>query len=309
MVAASPSHRYYTLTGVACALLAAVAFSGKAIFVKLAYAYHVDAVSLLTLRMMFSLPLFVVVALWPLRNTTGAARALPLNGRDWTAVILLGLLGYYVGSLLDFYGLLHITASLERLILFLYPTLVLLLSALFLKRRINKTKVAALILSYSGVVLVFVHGISLNQESLLLGAGLVFGCALSYAIYLIGSGEIVARIGVARFTAYSMIAASIAIFIQFALTRPLAVLDLPVAVYGLSFAMAILSTVMPVFLLTEALHRIGASKTAIIGSIGPVSTLAFGVLFLDEVVSALQILGTTLVISGVLWISLTKHQA
>lgn len=309
MAAALPSHRHYALTGAACALIAAVAFSGKAILVKLAYRYSVDAVTLLTLRMIFSLPFFLAVALWPLRRVNENTRALALNARDWIAVIVLGLLGYYFGSLFDFFGLLYITASLERLILFLYPTLVLLLSALFLRQRITRTKAAALVISYSGVALVFAHGISLAQENLLLGAGLVFCGALVYALYLIGSGEIVARIGVARFTAYSMIAASVAIILQFIVTRPLAALDQPVAVYGLSFAMAVFSTVMPVFLLTEALRRIGASKTAIISSIGPVSTLVFGVMFLDEVVSALQLFGTALVISGVLWISLTKHQS
>ena len=297
----------HLLLGAVFAFIAAVAFSGKAILVKLAYRYAVDPVTLLTLRMLFSVPFFMVMAIWSARD----ARTVNLNRRDWSAIVILGLLGYYLGSLLDFWGLSYISASLERLTLFLYPTLVVLLSAFLLHRRIRSQEILALILSYTGIVLVFIHDLIFAQGNVILGSGLVFGSALAYAIYLIGSGKTIAKIGAIRFTAYSMIVASIAVFAQFGLSHPsytlaLSALDFPVAVYYLSFLMALLSTVLPAFLIVEALRRIGASKTAIVGTIGPVSTLIFSALFLGEPISVIQLIGASLVISGVLWISLSK---
>ena len=306
-MAAAPAQPYYTAIGVASALVAAVAFSGKAILVKLAYRYSVDAVTLLTLRMVFSVPFFLVAAVWSMND----ARSANLNLRDWAAVIVLGLLGYYLGSLFDFMGLIYIPANLERVILFLYPTLVVILSALLLRRRISARELTALALSYIGIILVFVHNIPLSQDNLALGAGLVFGSALTYALYLIGSGETIAKIGAARFTAYSMTVASVAIIIQFGFAHAreglqLDAFSLPLPVYVLAMAMALFSTVLPAFLISEGLRRIGAGKTAIIGAVGPVSTLALSALFLDEQISALQLLGTGLVITGVLWVSLRK---
>ncbi len=300
---ASPSNKrhYRALIGAAFALIAAVAFSGKAILVKLAYAYPVDAVTLLTLRMVFSVPFFLAVSVWKVNGSQTN-----LSARDWLTVITLGLIGYYVGSLLDFWGLYYIPASLERLILFLYPTLVLLLSAWLLRRPIRRYEVTALIVCYAGIATVLLKGISLNAVHLSLGATLVFGSALTYAVYLIGSASIIARIGSIRFTAYSMTVTSIAIVLHFLLTHDPASLKQPSAVYGLAIGMALLSTVLPAFLISEALNRIGAKKTSIIGSVGPVSTLILGAVFLNETITALQLLGTGLVIAGVLWISLHK---
>lgn len=300
-------HRRHALIGALYAAIAAVAFSGKAILVKLAYRYSVDAVTLLALRMVFSLPFFFAVAMWSARNT----RISRLDSRDWGAVVVLGLLGYYLGSLFDFLGLTYISASLERLILFLYPTLVLVLSALLLRRRIGARELLAFLLSYLGIVLAFVPHLSIDESGLIIGAGLVFGSALTYALYLIGSGATIAKIGAARFTAYSMTIASIAIIIQFGFTHAaqgeyLETLHLPAPVYVLAMAMALFSTVLPAFLIAEGLRRIGASMTAIIGSVGPVVTLLLGVLFLGESASPLQIGGTILVIAGVLWVSLSK---
>lgn len=300
-------HRHHALIGILCAVIAALAFSGKAILVKLAYRYSVDAVTLLALRMLFSLPFFFAVAMWSARNM----RTSTLDSRDWGAVVVLGLLGYYLGSLFDFLGLTYISASLERLILFLYPTLVLVLSALLLRRRISARELLAFLLSYLGIVLAFIPHLSVDESGLIIGAGLVFASALTYALYLIGSGATIAKIGAARFTAYSMTVASAAILVQFGITHAYdghvaSALHLPLPVYTLALAMALFCTVMPAFLLAESLRRIGAGKTAIIGSIGPVATLALGALFLGETISALQLVGTGLVVSGVLWISLRK---
>ncbi len=292
-----------TFFGVIFALFAAVGFSAKAILVKLAYLDHVDAITLLALRMAFAVPFFIVVAIWVNgRNST------PLQRKDWLAVLGLGLLGYYLSSFLDFLGLEHITAGLERLILFLYPTMTIILSAFIYKRAIGRKVIAAMLLSYAGVLLVFMHDINVSQGSVFLGASLVFSSALCYAIYLVGAGHAISRIGATRFTAYAMVVASVASLLQFGVTHPLSALDLPIRVYWLSLAMAIFSTVLPVFLLSYAIRRIGSSSSSLIGSMGPVVTIALAYVFLNEEVSLLQIAGTILVLAGVLMISLNSKQ-
>ena len=284
------------------AALAAIGFSAKAILVKLAYASSVDAVTPLAIRMAFSVPFFIAVALWSRRN----ARAIPLQRRDWFAVLALGLIGYYLSSLLDFSGLQYISAGLERLILFLYPTMVVLLSAALFKRRIGRREIFALALSYAGIVLVFAHDLRTPQDGFLLGAALVFASTLTYSIYLVSAGHIIARIGVMRFTAYAMVVASIATFLQFALTHPASALVLPLRVYALGFIMAIVSTVLPVFMLSSGIRLIGAGRTALIGSIGPVATIFLAHWILGESLAMQQMGGAALVLSGVMAISLAR---
>ncbi|MDD4928525.1 MAG: DMT family transporter [Gallionella sp.] len=292
------------LPGVVLALLAALGFSLKAILVKLAYLSGADAVTLLALRMAFSAPFFIGVALW-IRHQ----HAEPLNTHDRWLVLGLGLVGYYLSSALDFLGLQYISAGLERLILFLYPTLTVILSALIYKRRIGKKLIAAMALSYVGIALVFLHDAGVKEGgSIVLGATLVFLSTLSYSIYLVGAGHAIRRIGTVRFTAYAMIVASAACLLQFVVMRPLSALDLPRQVYELALAMAIFSTVLPVFLLSYAIKRIGAGSASLIGSIGPVSTIYLAYLFLHESVSLLQIAGSTLVLAGVLVISLNSRK-
>ena len=297
----STPHRQ-ALLGAVFAALAAIGFSAKAILVKLAYASPVDAVTLLALRMAFSLPFFIVVALWSGRDHA----ATPLERQDWFAVLVLGLIGYYLSSLLDFSGLQYISAGLERLILFLYPTMVVLLSALIFKRRIGRSEMVALGLSYAGIVLVFMHDARTPQAGLALGAGLVFASTLTYSVYLIGAGHTIARIGAMRFTAYAMVVASLATFLQFALTHSASHLALPSRVYWLSFTMAIFSTVLPVFMLSSGIRLIGAGRTALIGSVGPVATIFLAHAVLGETLSLQQIGGSVLVMAGVLAISLKR---
>lgn len=293
------------IVGVMFALLAAVGFSGKAILVKLAYLYHVDAITLLALRMVFAVPFFIGVAVWSRLH-----HAVPLNRHDWLLVLGLGLIGYYLSSLLDFLGLQYISAGLERLILFLYPTMTVIMSALLYRRPIPGKVRAAMALSYAGIALVFLHDVGMKQGgSVVLGGSLVFLSTLSYSSYLVGAGHAIARIGATRFTAYAMIVASAACLLQFFAMRPMTALDLPPQVYELSLAMAILSTVLPVFLLAYAIHRIGSGSTSLIGSIGPVSTLALAYVFLHEHLSAVQILGAALVLVGVLVVSMNSKKA
>jgi len=290
--------------GITFALLAAIGFSAKAILVKLAYLDHVDAITLLALRMAFSVPFFIGVALW-----IRFRHAAPLNAHDRMLVLGLGLIGYYLSSLLDFLGLQYISAGLERLILFLYPTMTVILSALIYKRVIGRKTLAAMMLCYAGIALVFLHDIGVKQgASVMLGASLVFASTLSYSIYLVGAGHAIARIGVVRFTAYAMVVASAASLLQFGLMRPLSALDLPLRVYGLSLAMAVFSTVLPVFMLSFAIRRIGPGSASLIGSVGPVSTIFMAYAVLHESISLLQIAGSSLVLAGVLMISLSSRK-
>ncbi|MEQ1741583.1 MAG: DMT family transporter [Candidatus Nitrotoga sp.] len=296
------------LAGVVFALLAALGFSAKAILVKLAYLDNVDAVTLLALRMVFSLPFFIGVAVWAKRQ-----HAEPLSTHDRMLVLVLGLTGYYLSSFLDFLGLQYISAGLERLILFLYPTMTVILSALVYKRAIGRKIIAAMALCYAGIVLVFLHDLGLHdagmkQSIILLGASLVFASTLSYSIYLVGAGHAIARIGAARFTAYAMLVACVASLLQFGVMRRMSALDLPLRVYELSIAMAIFSTVLPAFLLSHAIRRIGSGSTSLIGTIGPVSTIYMAHVFLNETISPLQIAGASLVLVGVLIISMNSKR-
>jgi drug/metabolite transporter (DMT)-like permease len=291
------------LLGAGFALLSAVGFSGKAILVKLAYRDGVDAVTLLALRMLFSVPIFMAVAVW----SRGQNHANPIGKRDWAAIIGLGVLGYYMSSLLDFSGLAYISAGLERLVLFLYPTMVVVLSAMLFKQPIRRQEVIALALSYAGIALVFVHDLGTSHAGIALGALLVFGSTLTYSMYLIGAGRVIARVGAIRFTAYAMLVASVATLIQFALTHPIATIHQPVRVYELSLAMAVFSTVLPVFMLSAGIRLIGSGHTSLIGSIGPVSTIFMAQYFLGEPMSMLQMIGSSLVLAGVLSVSARRQ--
>ncbi|PIF25902.1 threonine/homoserine efflux transporter RhtA [Acidovorax sp. 56] len=289
--------------GIVLAVLAALGFSFKAIFVKLAYAVPqavpVDSVTLLALRMAFSVPVFAWVG-WR------ASRALsPLPRRDWLAVIALGLLGYYGSSILDFMGLQYITASLERLILFTYPTLTILIGVLFMGKRASRREVGALLLSYAGIGLAFAHDLHIagDTRAVLIGAGFVFGSAVSYAFYQAGSEPAIRRLGAARFTALAMLVSTGATLLHFGVSQPVDAFVQPTPVYLHALGMALFSTVLPVFMTSAAIRRIGAAKTALIGTLGPVLTIFFGCWLLDEPLSWPQMAGAALVLAGVLLIS------
>lgn len=286
--------------GVLLAALAAIGFSFKAILIKLAYPYGVDAVTLLTLRMLFSAPVYAVV-LWRER----VRAPLTLSRTQAWQIAGLGVVGYYAASLLDFLGLQYISAGLERVVLFAYPTLVVLLSALFLGKRIGRREGVALLVSYLGIAASFAHDVRFSGDAagVWLGGALVLGSALTYAIYLIGNGQLVARVGAMRLTAQAMLWSAAAIFVQFLLTRPLTALVLPWPVYGYAIAMALFSTVLPTFMTTLAIRRIGSARFGLIGAIGPVATIFLGAWLLDEHITTLQLAGAALVMAGVLLVS------
>jgi drug/metabolite transporter (DMT)-like permease len=287
------------IAGTLYVLLAAIGFSAKAILIKLAYVHPVDAATLLTLRLLFSSPFFVFMALWSKRD------AQPLSRRQWGMVAALGFSGYYMASYLDFLGLTYITAGLERLILFLHPTIVVLVSAWLLKKRIGRRHVLALALSYGGIALVFTENLNFegHAHETALGGALVFASGVVYAFYLIGAGEIVGKIGAMRFTAYAMLVACVVCVAQFLLTHEARSLVVPAQVYGLTLAMAIISTVIPAWLMAEGIRLSGANHAAMVGSVGPVATIFFGYWFLDEPITIIQIAGAALVLAGVTLVS------
>jgi drug/metabolite transporter (DMT)-like permease len=289
------------LWGLGLALAGSIAFSGKAIIVKLAYRHGVDAVTLIMYRMLFALPLFVALAWWAGRDKA------PLTRRDLRVIAGLGFSGYYLASFLDFAGLQYVSASLERLILYLNPTLVLFLGAVLFKHRVQRAQLVALAVSYGGVLLVFGHEARFTGSNTLLGAGLVFGSAVSYAVYLVYSGAEVRRLGALRLTGWATSVASLLCIAQFLVLRPLSAAVVAPEVIGLSVLNATLCTFAPVLMVMMAIERVGATLTAQTGMVGPVSTILMGVLLLGEPFNAWIATGTVLVMGGV-WL-LSRAQA
>lgn len=280
-------------TGLLLATLGAIAFSGKAIIVKLAYRYGVDAVTLIMLRMLFALPIFALMAWWASRGKAALTR------KDGLGVLGLGFTGYYLASFLDFAGLAYITASLERLILYLNPTLVLLLGLVLYRRRITAPQIIGMAISYGGVVLVFGHEITLMGPDAAWGALLVFLSAVSYAIYLVYSGEMVKRLGALRLVGLATTVACLCCIVQFLVLRPLSAAQVAPEVIWLSLLNATVCTAAPVLMVMMAIERIGASMAAQAGMIGPMSTILMGVLILGEPFTAWVAAGTVLVIAGI----------
>jgi drug/metabolite transporter (DMT)-like permease len=293
---------YHRFLGSALAFMGAICFSAKAVMVKMAYVYKVDALSLLSLRMLFSVPFFLIIAIYSNKKNPGAN----LTKKDWLMVVLLGITGYYLASLFDFVGLQYINAGLERLILFIYPTLVVILSAIFFKKKIGKKEYFALLLTYAGILIVFMNDLNFSQKNILLGIVLIFGSALTYAVYLMGSGELIPKLGSMRYTSYAMIISTMAVLLHFEFANDNSLWHFSYQVYWLSLVMAIFSTVIPGLLLSEGIRMIGSGKASIIGSIGPVSTIMLAYIFLDEKITFYQILGTVLVLAGVLTVSSNK---
>ena len=292
--------------GLLLATVGAVAFSGKAIIVKLAYRHGVDAVTLIMLRMLFALPFFLAMSWWASRKKPGTA-PVELTRKDWLGVVWLGVTGYYLASFLDFAGLQYITASLERLILYLNPTLVMLLGWLVVGRRIGRAQALGMAISYGGVLLVFGHEVTLQGADVALGAVLVFLSAVSYALYLFYSGEIVQRLGSLRLVGLATSVACLLCILQFVLLRPLdTAFQVAPQVVWLSVLNATLCTVVPVMLVMMAIERIGSGLAAQVGMVGPMSTMVMGVLLLGEPFTAWLVAGTVLVIAGVFVCSLAR---
>lgn len=283
--------------GVCLALVSAFGFSFKAILIKLAYPYGVDAITLLMLRMLFALPVFAWFA---------CRGGQPLERGDRWRLLALGCLGYYGASIFDFWGLQYISAGLERLILFTYPTLTLIFAWLWQGRRSTRRDILALVICYVGIGFAFVHDFAeARQNQVWLGSALVFASAFCYALYLAGSGSMLMRLGVLRFTSLSMLVSTAAITLHFVIVTPSAhqALFQPTPVLAYALAMALFSTVLPVFAQSAAIKHLGASRASLIGMVGPMLTIGFGWSLLHEPISFAQILGALLTVVGIVLVS------
>ena len=279
------------------AAFGAIAFSAKAIIVKLAYRWEVDAVTLIMYRMLFALPIFLLMGWWSTYRQ--GERKPPLTRRDWLGVAGLGFSGYYLASFLDFAGLQYISASLERLILYLNPTMVLVLGVLLYRHRVSPRQAVGMGISYAGVLLVFGSEVRLEGGDVAWGALLVFMSAICYALYLSYSGQLVQRLGALRRVGLATSVACVLCLLQFAVLKPMSAAAVALPVIWLSILNATLCTALPVLLVMMAVERIGASATAQIGMIGPLSTILMGVLILGEPFTVLIAVGTVLVMLGI----------
>jgi drug/metabolite transporter (DMT)-like permease len=305
------------IIGAILVFLGAIFFSTKAIFVKIAYQQDIDKITLLAMRMIYSLPFFLAV-IWLKNPLFGIKARLQnkslkpyLTRKDWLWVIFLGVLGYYAASLFDFWGLQYITASLERVILFAYPTIVVILSALLFKTPITRIQIISLLLTYLGIFCALTGDISSYQykgNEYIWGSFLIFASAVTYAIYLIGTGKMVKHIDPELYNAYAMTVAALAVILHAGLENKLNLSEQPLDIHFLGILLAIISTVLPSFMMTAGMSRIGASNMSIISSVGPVSTIIMSSTILGEKIAFLQIVGTLLVLAGVLLISLYKNR-
>lgn len=297
-----------TLAGFLITFLGAVLFSTKAIIVKIAFAdAAVDVLTLLTIRMIFSFP-FYVGAAW---LTARKESTIPLSRRQWLYIIILGIFGYYLSSLFDFMGLQYISAGLERLILFLYPTFAVLINAAVFKQQVSRQQQLALLLTYAGIGLAFFGELQLDTANpyFYRGSLLIFLCAITYSVYIAGSGQVIPQVGATRFTAYAMLAATAGIFLHFLLLGNFTSLHQSAGLWGYGLLLAIVATVIPSFLISNGMKRIGSNNVAIISSIGPVSTIIQAHFILGEKIFLEQIAGTILVVIGVLLIGWKRSLA
>ncbi|XOV92363.1 MAG: DMT family transporter [Bacteroidota bacterium] len=270
-------------------------FSSKAVMVKLAYLYEVDTISILLLRMVFSLPFYLIVIFLKRPNKDSSIRS-----KDYLFILLFGFLGYYLASYFDFLGLNYIKAGLERIILFLYPTLVILISWFAFKEQITRQQILGISITYLGILVVFFNEINLtDQENVVLGGVLIFLSALTYASYIVGSGWLIPKFGATLFTSYAMIVSSFCVIIHYLFTSQGSIFSLPTEVYWICLSMAVFATVIPSYLISFAIKGLGANNFSVLGSLGPVSTIGLAFIFLDEVLTSLQIIGAIVVIVGV----------
>lgn len=287
--------------GIAIGILGIALFSSKAVMVKLAYQYEVDVMSMLLLRMGFAFPVYMFIAFIYRKKSTTEKKV-----NDWLWVLFFGFLGYYLASYFDFKGLIYIKASLERIILFIYPTIVLLLNRFFLKQKITQSQIIAMALTYLGIVIAFWDEVHISGKDTYLGGFFILLSAVTYAAYLVGSGWLIPKFGVVQFTAYAMIVSCICVFIHYSIINETYVLSLAWEVYVLGFLIAIFATVIPSFLVSASIKMISSSNFAIIAGIGPISTIILAVIFLEEHLTLVQLFGALVVISGILFISLRK---
>lgn len=296
-----------TWAGFAITFIGSILFSTKAIIVKVAFGNtEMDALSLLALRMLFSLP-FYLGAAWLAFNRSDAAK---LTAKQWGWIIFLGLFGYYLSSLFDFVGLQYVTAGLERLILFLYPTFAVLINALLFGQPVTRMQRIALMLTYVGIAIAYVGElqIDIDNPNFLWGSLLIFLCSVTFSVYIVGSGRMIPKVGANKFTAWAMIASTFGVFLHYAIAGKTSPGKVITEYWHYGLLLAVIATVLPSFLTAQGMKRIGSNNVAIISAIGPVSTIIQAHYILGEHIFAAQIAGTLLVIAGVLLIGWQKGE-
>lgn len=288
-----------TVAGFLIAFIGALLFSTKAIIVKKAFVdVRVDALTLLVIRMLFSLPFYLIAAIVIWRKNPDVR----MTSRQWIITVALGLFGYYLSSLFDFIGLQYISAGLERLILFLYPSFAVLINALLFKQAIRRNEALALVLTYLGIGIAYYGELRLDTSNpnFFLGSFLVFLCSITYSAYIVGSGRMIPQIGASKFTTYALLSSTAGVFAHYAIKGDYHALEASPGLWWYGVLLALVATVIPTFMLSAALKKTGSNNVAIISSIGPVSTILQAHYFLGEEIFALQIVGTVLVLAGVL---------
>ncbi|EMJ66032.1 DMT family transporter [Leptospira sp. P2653] len=290
--------------GISLVLAGAVFFSAKAIFVKLVYRYNIDSTTALTLRMLFAIPFFA----WIAYRSGNTNKDFVLTKKDWGLILVLSFLGYYLASLFDFIGLEYISAGLERITLFVYPTIVLIIGSILFKRKIKRAEIFAILLTYSGIVVAFIGDTQAEGPNTTKGVLFILGSAIAYALYLVGSESLIPKLGSVRFTSYLMLLSGSIVIIHFLITRHPASLIQPTNVYLYGLALGVLTTVIPAYFTTEGIRMIGSGKAAIVGSVGPMSTILLAWIFLGEPITFSGFVGTILVLTGVLWIGRKKPE-
>jgi len=284
------------LGGIFLGALGVVLFSSKAVMVKIAYNYKVDAITMLFLRMFFSFPFYIaIVYLYRNEEKEGS---ISFKKKEYAWVVFFGFVGYYLASFFDFIGLIYIKASLERIILFVYPTIVILLNSVFLKQPITKSQTLAILLSYIGIVIAFSDEV--DVDNIYLGGFFILLSAVTYASYLVGSGWLIPKFGVVKFTAYAMLVSCFCVFIHFSIIWETNLFNLPWEVYGLGLLIAIFATVIPSFLVSTSIKIINSSNFAIVAGIGPISTIILASIFLNESLTLVQFFGSLLVVTGII---------
>jgi len=290
-------------TGFLFAIGAAALFAIRPIFVKLVYAQGIDTTTLIAFRMLFSAPIYAVILFLLLREPE--RRAL-LNVKAILNTVIIGLFGYYAASFLDLIGLQYVTAQLGRMILYVYPTVVVILGVLFFKEKVNLRICVSLAITYTGVALIFGHDLEQFGSDVFTGALFILASALSFSIYLIFSKSLITEIGSRVFTCIALLAASIGIFIHYALTRSIVSPDVNMLGLFWILVIAIFCTVIPTFFTTSAVARIGANKTGVVSMVGPAFTSTFAILILSETFTVYHAIGIIMTISGVWYLHREK---
>ena len=291
------NNKSYRQQGFIYAMLGAILFSSKSIVIKFIYEYGVDATTTLGFRLLMAMPLFAAVALFQMYKVRHGELK-PLSVKNSLKLIVLGFFGYYLASLLDFASLKYISVSLERLILLLTPTFVLMFSVLFFKKKVSQRQLISLLISYVGVLIVFVQDFSLGGSDIILGSLLVLGSAISYSCYVMGAGELIREVGSTRFVAYAMLVSTFCILIQLFLMHGIDWIAQPLPVYNWSLVHAIFNTFIRTFMLMWSVERIGAPLSTQLGLIGPISLLFLAWLFLDDPITVWDWVGTLIVLSS-----------